>query len=268
MFFSPGIVPLLFRNNGHITFKNREDVLLRRQDGATQGAGKAIAWGLSVGDLKPADREGYVLPEPDHRIVDGRPIVGMLGRNILPENAVVSLDMPGRLVTISTTQADCANVSTTSLAQSVDMQRSILLVAVQINGHETQAVLEPDLPVSILPSETARRVGISDADLADDPSVVTDFGKGVLGHRHQVQTLTVGEVKLQNVAFDVEDKVSYAMLGQNVFQLGQGIFDFATSRFFFRQTSNLVPSPTNMHFDNTRVVHVTVQEGTTNTDHP
>jgi hypothetical protein len=112
--------------------------------------------------------------------VEKRPIVGMLGRDILREGSIVKLDLPGRQITIANPQPGCQGPPHVAPPGSIDMQQDILLVPVRINGRPIQAVLEPDLPVSILPTELANTVGIGDADLANDPSVVTKFGRGVL----------------------------------------------------------------------------------------
>ena len=260
MFFSPGFAPLLFRNNRTITFNKYRDIEFRQQDGDVGTAFTSVGWGLSIDHQKPSDRKGYLLPEPDNRSVNGLPIVGMLGRDILPDGAVVNLDLPGRRVTISAPPVNCPTFSRPLLAHSIDMQQEILLVPIKINGTLVDAVLEPDLPVSILPREVARKTGISDADLENDPSVVTKFGRGVLGRRHQVNTLDVGDVQLQKFAFDVEDNVTNAMLGANFFDFGQGIFDFQNQKFLFKQTTRILPAPTNMHFDQTKVVYIRIDE--------
>ncbi len=260
MFFSPGFVPLLFRNNGPISFQKLRHVYLRQQDGDVLSASASIASSLSVGDLKAADRTGYLLPDPDDRTVNGRPIIGMLGRDILPGGAVVELDIPGRRITFSIPQVGCPSSSRPPPGRSISMQQEVLLVPVQINGQLVQAVLDPDLPVSVLPSNMANTVGLSSADLANDKSVVTKFGKSVLGRRHHVKTLDVGDVRLQDFAFDVEDGVQYAMLGLNFFELGQAVFDFSDLRFSFTQTTKVLPSPTGLHFDQTRVAHVSVNQ--------
>ena len=260
MFFSPGFGPLLFRNNGSVRFDRFRRIDLRQQDGDLLPAYASFAPDLSIGNLKPADRRGYLLPDPDDRVVDGRPVVGMLGRDILPDGAVVDLDLPGRRVTISTLQAGCPNSSHLPLSGSIDMQQEVLLVPVRINGQPVQAVLEPDLPISILPRSVANGLGIRDADLANDPSVVTKFGRGVLGRRHHVATLDVGDVRLQHVIFDVEDDVKYAMLGLNVFSLGRGTFDFSNGRFLFTRTNDSLPARTDLHFDQTKVAHVRIDE--------
>lgn len=260
MFFSPGFVPLLFRNNGQVSFPRFRKVDLRQQDGDESPAYASTARNLTLGPLTPADQRGYLLPEPDDHSVDGRPIIGMLGRDILPAGTVVALDMPGRRVGLSYPQDGCLKQPRPALEGSVEMQQDVLLVPVQINGHPMQAVLEPDLPVSILPRKLANRIGISDVDLANDPSVVTRFGKGVLGRRHHVDTLVVGDVRLQHFTFDVEDDVRYAMLGLNFFGLGQGVFDFANQKFLFTQTVDTLPAPSSLHFDRTRVAHTSVEE--------
>ena len=189
MFFSPGFVPLLFRENGTASFRRFRRVDLRQQDGEEFPAFTTAAHNLSVGDLTPATLNGYLLPETDDRVVDGRAIVGMLGRDVLSNDAVVDLDMPGRRLTITSPHGDCRNVRPPPPAGSIDMQQEVLLVPVAINGQAVEAVLEPDLPVSILPKQVANRIGIGDAEMANDPSVVTKFGKGVLGRRHRIDVL-------------------------------------------------------------------------------
>ncbi len=260
MFFSPGFVPLLFRNNDAVSFPRLQDLDLRLQDGEVISVSASVARGLSFGDLGSADRTGYLLSEPDNRTTDGRPIVGMLGRDILPEGAVVDLDIPGRRLAISIVQPACPNVSHTPPPRLLDMQRDILTVPVRINGQPVQAVLEPDLPVSIFPGKLASKIGIVNADLANDPTIITKFGKRVLGRRHHVMTLDVGDTRLRHFAFDVEDDVQYVMLGLNFFETGQATFDFANWTFSFRQTTDIVPSPTGMHFDQTKVAHVNVDQ--------
>ena len=260
MFFSPGFVPLLLRNNGPISFGRFRRLDLRQQDGDDLPAYTSVARGLSIGNLKPVDQKGYLLPEPDDRDVNGRPVIGMLGRDVLPKDAVVELDLPGRRISISSRPDDCADPPHPPLTRSIEMQQEVLLVPVQIDGRSVEAILEPDLPVSILPKAIANRIGISDADLADDPSVVTRFGRGILGRRHHVSSLVVGDTHLPHFTFDVEDDVSYAMLGLNLFELGRGTFDFANQRFLFEKTVDVLPPSTNMHFDRTRVAHVSVDE--------
>lgn len=260
MFFSPGFAPLLFRDNGPVSFGKYRRLQLRQQDGDVLSAYESVAWGLSVGGQGPADRAGDLLPEPDDRRVDGRPIVGMLGRTILPDDAVVTLDLPARRVAISAPRPHCPVPAPSPLPGSIDMQQDVLLVPVTIDGMPMQAVLELDLPVSILPLALARTAGIDAADLANDPSVVTRFGRGVLGRRHHVKTLDIGDVRLQRVAFDIEEDVRYPMLGLNVFALGRGIFDFASQKFLFRQTTTILPAPTSVHFDQTKIVHIAVEQ--------
>lgn len=260
MFFSPGFVPLLFRNNGAVVFPKYRRLSLRQQDGDVQPVFASIARDLSIGGRKPADRAGYLLPEPDDRTVEKRPIVGMLGRDILREGSIVELDLPGRRMTIATPQVGCQGPPRLAPPDSIDMQQEILLVPIRINGQLIQAVLEPDLPVSILPTGLADKAGISDADLANDPSVVTKFGRGVLERRHYVDTLDVGSVQMQHVAFDVEDDVKYAMLGLKFFDLGVGTFDLQNQKFVFRQTTDILPAPTRIHFDQTKVVQIKVDE--------
>ncbi len=260
MFFSPGFAPLLFRDNGPIVFPRYRRVDLRQQDGDVLSAYATVAPALSVGDLSPAVRRGYLLPDPDDRKVGGRPVVGMLGRDILPEGAVVALDLPGHRITISSMRRGCANALGTPLAGSTAMQQEVLSITVRIDGHPVQAVLEPDLPVSILPTALAGRVGISDTELAKDSSVVTKFGRGMLGRRHHVALLELGDVKLRHVTFDVEEGVQYAMLGLNVFALGVGTFDFRNGRFLFRKMISTLPDTTDLHFNQTKVAHVMVMQ--------
>ena len=260
MFFSPGFVPLLFRDNGPVSFPKFQRLDLGLQDGETVSVSASVAWDLSFGALGSADRAGYLLPEPDDRTTNGRPIVGMLGRNILPRGAVIDLDIPARRLGISVVQPACPDISYTPSVRPLDMQQRVLIVPVQINGLPVQALLEPDLPISILPAELANRVGIKDADLAKDPTVITKFGKRVLGRRHYVKTLDVGDTRLQHFAFDIEGDVKYVMLGLNFFELGQATFDFANWRFFFRQTTDILPPPTDVHFNQTKVPQVSVEQ--------
>ena len=257
MFFSPGFGPLLFRNNGPIVFPAYHQVDLRQQAGEVSQADASFASGLAVGVLPVATRKGFKLMEPDERRVDGRPVVGMLGRALLPDNAVVILDIPGRLVTVSTTCPDAPRLESLG---SIAMQQNFLLVPIEINGHGLEAILDPDLPASILPRRVALDVGLDAAALDRDASVVTEFGKGVLGRRHHVSTLAIGNVHLHDVAFDVEGDVAYPMLGLNVFSRGKATFDFRNNMFLFRMTSDTTPAPTALHFDRTRVAHVNVEQ--------
>jgi hypothetical protein len=65
---------------------------------------------------------------------------------------------------------------------------------------------------------------------------------------------------MRHVTFDVEDDVKYAMLGLNFFDLEIGTFDFENQKFLFRKTTDMLPSPTRIHFDQTKVVHIRVDE--------
>ena len=260
MFFSPGFLPLLFHDNGAVSFPTFHRMDVRLQDGEVLSASASVARDLSVGDLESADRAGYLLPEPDDRITNGRPIVRMLGRDLLPKGAIVDLNIPARRVTFSIPRTDCPIVSHPSPAHAIDMRQDILMVLIRINGRLVQAVLEPDLSVSILPRGLANSVGISNADLTNDVSVLTKFEKRVLGRRHHVDTLYVGDVHFHHFVFDVEDDVEYPMLGLNFFDLGPATFDFANWKFSFTQTTDILPDPTDMHFDQTKVVHVSVKE--------
>jgi len=262
MFFSPGFGPLLFRNNGALQFQKLGRGAVSAQDGTEYWAWWASATALSIGGRPASDRSGYLLPEPETRSVAGRPLVGLLGREILPDDAIVDLNIFERRVTISRGgSAPCPMQSTGAMARPVPMQHDILSVPIRINGHQLEAVLDPDLPVTILPKRMAEAVGLREADLAVDPSVRTTFGKIVRGVRHRVTSLTVGDVHLHDVAVDVEDEVRYPLLGLNVFAQGDAVFDFQNGTFAFRPKSGGVEANGDgLHFDETRVAHVTVQE--------
>ena len=122
------------------------------------------------------------------------------------------------------------------------------------------AVLDPDLPISVMPLSVARQIGISDAMLANDPSVVTVFGDAALGRRHIVKRFDIGDIEVRNMPFDVERKAKVTMIGLNFFAFGVSVFDFQNGRFSFRPTVDKATTPTALHFDRTRVAHVSVGE--------
>jgi len=262
MFFSPGFVPVLFRNNGPVSFKRGDDAELRTQDGLTIATWMTNSPALSIGSLPPVEQDGYLLDEPDVRAVAGRPLVGMLGREVLAEDVVIDLDIPGRSVTISLLRRPrCAADEAPGGGPVLPMEKDILKVPVRINGRPVDAVLEPDLPVSVIPRNLAARLGITETMLDADPSVRTKYATRVRGHRHKVESLEIAGAAFHDIPFDVEDRVDDVMLGLNVFSRGEAVFDLERGRFSFRRTRADPAPPGSLHFDETKVSHVEVAQG-------
>lgn len=257
MFFSPGFAPVLFRRNGGLWFPHGRTTDLQTQDGGYNTVWDTHLRDFAIGPLEPAPIDGLVLPGRETRSVDGRPIIGVVGRDALVDDAVVDLDIPRRRVVLAVLRKPrCPAYRRLLDGSPMQMRRDLLSVMVSVNGHAVRAVLEPDLPVSVIPTPLAAGLGVADEG---GHSVRTEYGARVRGRRERVALLVIGETRLHDVAFDVEDGVDQVMLGLDIFARGEAVFDFEAGQFWFHLLTDHAPPPTGLHFNETRVAHTAVQ---------
>lgn len=257
MFVSPGFGPVLFRRNAGVWFPHYGALDLQTQDGgySTVWATHLRAFAIDPMDKAPID--GLVLPGQETRRIAGRPIVGIIGRDALADNAVLDLDIPrGRMVLAVLRKPRCPAYRHLLDATPMKMGRALLSVTISINGHAVSAVLEPDLPVSVIPAGLAAGLGVAASGGA---SVRTEYGARVRGRRTNVAEIAIGQTRLHDMAFDVEEGVVQVMLGLDVFARGEAVFDFEDGQFWFHLLRDRAPPPTGLHFNDTRVAHTSVQ---------
>ncbi|MCQ8280023.1 retroviral-like aspartic protease family protein [Acetobacteraceae bacterium KSS8] len=257
IFFSPGFGPTMLRDNGSLRFPREETTQIVEPDGNAVDVDRSYLRGVKIGALPIEDRRAFRQWDPTDATVDGRPIVGILGRGALPANAIITLDLPKETVQVA---VPCDDTPPDPNAPGIPMGSEVLAVPVEIEGVPTEAVLDPDLPISIMPRALARKIGITDKALADDPPVLTLFSAVSLGRRHRVKRFDIGDVEVRNMPFDIEEKARVPLIGLNFFSFGRSTFNFQNGRFLFQPTIETVTPPTKLHFDRTRLAHVSVGE--------
>jgi predicted aspartyl protease len=93
-------------------------------------------------------------------------------------------------------------------AVPVEVTRSELLrVPVTLNGQKVEAVLDSEAPVSLIQTDTARRLGVTSSELGRDARVaVHGAGRGSTPARmHRFDMLTVGQEQVKNPLIGVAD---------------------------------------------------------------
>jgi hypothetical protein len=83
----------------------------------------------------------------------------------------------------------------------------LLRVPVTLNGQKVEAVLDSEASVSLIQTDTARRLGVTSSELGTDARVaIHDAGRGSTPARmHRFDMLTVGQEQVRNPLIGVAD---------------------------------------------------------------
>ncbi|GAN54083.1 hypothetical protein [Tanticharoenia sakaeratensis] len=226
---------------------------------------------LQLGPIDLANIEAVKLHGLGTQMVQGRPIVGVLGYNLM-RHAAVLLDMPhGRLTLFTIGQtADCQDVAGRMLG---DDARSVPLagkddgwrIPVSIDGQKRLVGLNPDLAVFAVPSSWTEIPELAPDAVARGKLVVIHYDEksGLVsdGREIAIHDVDIGGTKLPDMTATIERDTDKAVLGTPFFADRIVLFDFPQNRFYFiPRTRNTRPPGHHLHFEETIVARTSVRQ--------
>ena len=183
-------------------------------------------------------------------LANGLAPAGVIGVDALGQYDL-ELDIPRRSLTFYQT-AGCTPISPPwqGAYQIVParVQDRRFLIPVKLNGHPVSAELDTGSRGETVSRATANRIGITDAELDDDPSS-TPVSAGMhkyTAHRHRFQTFEVARETFHNLSFEV---ASFGQLGIDMligadYMHGRRLFISYASATLFIQKEPGRPPPT------------------------
>jgi predicted aspartyl protease len=128
---------------------------------------------------------------------------GVIGGDLLSDHDL-ELDLPDHRVRLwRAPGCKLADLPWTGPRDAVPVKVTrgeLLRVPVTLNGQKVEAVLDSEAPISLIRTDTARRLGVTSSELGRDARVaVHDGGRGSTSTRmHRFDTLTVGQEQVKN----------------------------------------------------------------------
>jgi predicted aspartyl protease len=135
---------------------------------------------------------------------------GVIGGDLLSDHDL-ELDLPDHRVRLwRAPGCKLADLPWTGPRDAVPVEVTggeLLHVPVTLNGQKVEAVLDSEAPVSLIQTDTARRLGVTSSELGRDARVaVHDAGRGSTPARmHRFDMLTVGQEQVRNPLIGVAD---------------------------------------------------------------
>jgi predicted aspartyl protease len=185
---------------------------------------------LTVGDVRFDDLSVAVVSL--ERNGTGVPAAGILGADELSDYDV-ELDFIGRTLKLySTPSCTFTRPPWQGRYQSIPAKMSShnqFIIPVELNGHQLTAMLDSGLFGMEVSPAAARSAGVSDADLAADPSthLTSGGGRNVPSSRHRFDVLRIGAERFDGVQIGVAD------LANTDVDMLIGVPYMRTRRFFF-----------------------------------
>jgi hypothetical protein len=224
---------------------------------------------LALGRGMAQDIESVMLGPIGDRKVAGRPVLGILGYDILG-NYDVLLDFPDQTVTLfkETEAPGCLPVSRLvggapyAAPLMPDTRGMDVLVQVAIDGVPIGMELEPGSNASIIQVHDAADLGADAAALADDPRSRTDAGIAIVGHRHRFTHVVLGTYHGADLTADVTPS-AFNVLGMNFFRGRRVLFAFPSRMLYFSDAPTPAgPQPAHIGFSpaQSRLADTAVQD--------
>ncbi|CAP54237.1 retropepsin-like aspartic protease [Gluconacetobacter diazotrophicus] len=194
---------------------------------------------LALGHGTARDVQAVMLGTTGDRRVAGRPLLGIVGYDILG-NYDVLLDFPDRTLTLfqATGAAGCPPVSRlvggpAYAAPLLPNSRGMsVMVQVAIGGVPIGMELEPGSNASLIQASEAADIGVDAAALAADPRSRTDAGNAIIGHRHRFGPFVLGTYRGTDLTADVTRSTTN-ILGMNFFRGRRVLFAMPTRMVYF-----------------------------------
>ncbi|MBB2202316.1 retropepsin-like aspartic protease [Gluconacetobacter tumulisoli] len=256
LYFSP-VFSHTFLHDGkpdRLWFPRGGELQLRGQDGSLTTVFHSRVDDLKFGNIDAGAHDILLLDgDARHRVGD-RPVLGIVGRPLLTHVSVL-LDVPHRrLALFEWGGPGCG--SPAALFQSVpegeNMGPDAPALSVSIDGHAVRMRLDPDLSTSVLPTDVAHAIGVTDVALEADPRTRTKYVGVSLGRLHRFAAVDIGGASFANMTLNVQDRIDTGTLGGDFFRRVVALFDFPRHRFYFEPTSDRAGTPSlGLHFDET-----------------
>lgn len=264
-YVSPAFRHVFIHDYGPIWFPAGPTQPLTAQDGHIVNSRPTEIDDLTIGPVDVASVAATLLDGPAQHMVGGRPILGVLGRDLFSRVDVL-LDMPHRTLALFTWSGARSCGDDPARIFSGDVYALPMddggAVHARIGQTVARLELDPDLGTSVLPASEARDAGVSDASLAADPRITTQYASIVMGYKHEFKGVMLGSYAVPAFDFIVQRDIRDGALGQNFFEGVVALLDFPHGRLVFQPTADRdSTAPLHLHFDMPRQGTASVREG-------
>lgn len=192
--------------------------------------------------LGTAEIDGLYVTVHEERLrppIDGRRIMMTIGSDLLRHDEVL-LDLPNRRLVLSTASTCPGAVPTlvgpaisTPLREGDDDE--IDVVDARLDDRPVTMEINLSSNDTIISQSTASALGISDAELANDPGVRMGSTKGYLGRRHRFGSLRIAGYEASRPHIAILPDITYDVLGLDFFQNKVALFDFPDHSLKFQE---------------------------------
>lgn len=178
--------------------------------------------------------------------IDGRRVMMTIGSDLL-RNDQVLMDLPNRRLVLSTAStcpapfASFVGPATSTPLRDGD-NGEIDVVDARLDDRPVTMEINLSSNDTIISQSTASALGISDAELASDPSVRMGSTKGYLGRRHRFDSLRIAGFTVSRPRIAILPDITYNVLGLDFFQNKLALFDFRNHSLTFQETGTSAAS--------------------------
>ncbi|MBB2158385.1 hypothetical protein [Gluconacetobacter diazotrophicus] len=267
LFVTPQYSKFLIRNvSDDLWFVNDGPVTLIGLDWQLDRANWTHVERFGLGRLQFDEIRAVLIQPHLSKEVDGLPIVGVIGRDLLSDGLIELIDIPhGKLALYRWDHSRCggaarllgpdAHITSLSTENSFDG-----LVA----GRHVKLHLDPDLAVNMFPLDQIEGIGIPRAYLKKLPSVILKFTTANHGYLSDPMTVELAGASLPKQKFLLAEHIDRITLGNSFFTRRTVMFDFRQHTLAFVDVQDPDPvGPTkHLHFDTSVISNATVREST------
>ncbi|GLP89162.1 hypothetical protein GCM10007868_02370 [Gluconobacter frateurii] len=267
MYVSPSFDSIYVRNAQGITFADRDEPTTVIINGTYKEQASRSRIDELVLDETPLKNVDVIrLDTPSAQIVDGRPVVGVLGRTALSSLAVL-VDIPERqfaYLDFSDKEA-CKGTIDRFLGKeshSAEMEDDFT-VHIRIGTRKKRVSLDPDLTYTTFPSFWMSSLK-DNLQVLDSQKKFTHYDSFMsVGQAAQVRDLFMGGAPIRDEKVLFQDEVEIGSLGLPFFADKIIIWSLGRNRLYFVQPAHIKPMPKgqSLHFFATHSGSVAVRDG-------
>ena len=265
MYVSPAFDYIYIRNSGDVQFPQAdEDARVIINGTYQERAYHSKISELVLDGVALKDVDAVLLERPTTQSVDGRPIVGVLGRAALSRLSVL-IDIPKRKFAYLEFSRDaaCKGAIDTFLGEE---SRSLYMdddftVHLRIGGKKRHVSFNPDLTYTTFPSAWISSLKDSLSGLGEQKKFTHYDGFMSVGQVATVRNMTMGGLSIEDEKVLFQDDVQIGSLGLPFFENKIVLWNLRENRMYFTLSNDQPPLPKgrNLHFFSTHSGNVSVQ---------
>jgi hypothetical protein len=222
---------------------------------------------LDIGGAEVDSPKVFRMPGYVTQLIDGRPLVGVIGDSVLSHFQVL-IDMPhGRFALLKVSHDDsCIKVEKSLLGDDVDsvpMEGDHKEIPVKIDGVEKLFALDADSSVMIVPPDWRAIPELDRSAVAKGRRIIMHYVDGVAvpGRKVVVRDMRISLEEMSGTPVIVRDVSGVAALGTPFFENHIVLIDYDRRMLFFSKSDNFVQSPGHhLHFEENTEGRATVKE--------